>query len=82
MRRTELEFGIMRVTSKGRVTIPKEIRKRLDFLPGTDVEFVTNGKTLYLVKASLSRGEKLVLRMRGAASQGMTTDEVLAMTRG
>ena len=72
----------MRVTSKGRVTIPKEIRDRIGFLPGTDVEFVTNGKTVYLVKASLSRGEKLVLRMRGAAAQGMTTDEVMAMTRG
>jgi len=80
--RAELKFDVMRVTSKGRVTIPKEIRDRLDFQPGTDVEFVTNGKVLYLVKTNLSRGEKLVLRMRGAAALGMTTDEVLAMTRG
>ena len=73
---------VVRITKTGRVTIPKAIRDRFDFLPGTDVEFVTNGKALYLVKANLSRGEKLVLRMRGAAGPGMTTDEVLALTRG
>jgi antitoxin PrlF len=63
------------------VTIPKAIRD-LGFNPGTDVEFITNGKNVYLVKASASRGEKLVLRMRGAAAAGMTTDEVMALTRG
>jgi AbrB family looped-hinge helix DNA binding protein len=72
----------MRVTSNGRVTIPKAIRDRFGFHPGADVEFVTNGKAVYVVKASASRGEKLVLRMRGAAGPGMTTDEVIAMTRG
>jgi antitoxin PrlF len=72
----------MRVTSHGRVTIPKAIRDRFGFRPGADVEFVTNGKNVYLISANLSRGEKLVLRMRGAASGGMTTDEVMAMTRG
>jgi len=64
------------------VTIPKAIRDRFDFLPGTDVEFVTNSKAVYLVNTSLSRGEKLVLRMREAADPGLTTDEVMAMTRG
>jgi AbrB family looped-hinge helix DNA binding protein len=72
----------MRVTSDGRVTIPKAIRERLGFLPGTEVEFVWNRNAVYLIRADASRGEKLVLRMRGAADLGMTTDEVLAMTRG
>jgi len=72
----------MRITSNGRVTIPKAIRDRFGLRPGADVEFTTNGKNVYLVKASASRGEKLVLRMRGAASGGMTTDEVMALTRG
>jgi antitoxin PrlF len=71
----------MRITAQGQVMIPKAIRD-LGFVPGTDVEFVTNGKTVYLVKASASRGEKLVLRMRGAAAAGMTTDEIMAITRG
>jgi AbrB family looped-hinge helix DNA binding protein len=71
----------MRITAQGQVTIPQAIRD-LGFVPGMAVEFVTNGKTVYLVKASASRGEKLVLRMRGAAAAGMTTDEIMAMTRG
>jgi antitoxin PrlF len=71
----------MRVNAKGRVTIPKAVRD-LGFTPGTDVEFITNGRNVYLVKASASRGQKLVLRMRGAATGGMTTDEIMAMTRG
>jgi hypothetical protein len=40
------------------------------------------GKNVYLVTAGASGGEKLVLRIRGAASTGMTTDEVMALTRG
>jgi AbrB family looped-hinge helix DNA binding protein len=40
---------VMRVTAKGRITIPKAIRD-MGFVPGTDVEFVTNGKAVYLVK--------------------------------
>jgi AbrB family looped-hinge helix DNA binding protein len=72
----------MRVTSDGRVTIPKAIRERLGFLPGTEVEFVWNRNAVYLIRADASRGEKLVLRMRGAGLPGMATDEVLAMTQG
>jgi AbrB family looped-hinge helix DNA binding protein len=30
----------MKVTSKGQVTIPADVRKRLGIVPGTDVEFV------------------------------------------
>jgi AbrB family looped-hinge helix DNA binding protein len=72
----------MRITAKGRVTIPKAIRDRHGFLPGTEVEFVWNRNAVHLVRSDATRGEKLVLRMRGAAAYGMTTDEVLAITRG
>jgi len=72
----------MRVTSKGRVTIPKAIRDRFALVAGTEVDFVVTGNVIRLVKAgALSRGEALVLRLRGACRGGMTTDEVLAMTR-
>jgi antitoxin PrlF len=72
----------MHVTSNGRVTIPKAIRDRFGFGSGADVEFITNGTSVYVINANASRGEKLVLRMRGAARGGMTTDEVMSMTRG
>ena len=78
----EVKYAAMRITSDGRVTIPKSIRDRFGFHPGADVEFVTNGKAVYMINANASFGEKLVLRMRGAAGPGMTTDEVMALTRG
>jgi AbrB family looped-hinge helix DNA binding protein len=35
----------MRVTSKGQITMPQDVRKQLGIEPGTDVEFVQeNGK--------------------------------------
>ncbi len=33
----------MRITSRGQVTIPVEIREQLGLLPGTDVEFEVKG---------------------------------------
>ena len=33
----------MRITSKGQVTIPKDIRKAAGLLPDTEVEFVMSG---------------------------------------
>ena len=33
----------MRLTSKGQVTIPEEIRERLGLLPHTEVEFEIDG---------------------------------------
>ena len=40
----------MRVTEKGQVTIPKEIRDRLGIKPGSNVEFVVADKGVMLVK--------------------------------
>jgi AbrB family looped-hinge helix DNA binding protein len=75
----------MRITSKGQVTIPVEIRERLGFLPETDVEFRVDGNAVRLVKLTArkgrSRGESVVARLRGAADVRMTTDQILALTR-
>jgi AbrB family looped-hinge helix DNA binding protein len=40
----------MRVTTKGRVTIPKEIRDRLCIGPGSEVEFVEQAGGIILRK--------------------------------
>jgi AbrB family looped-hinge helix DNA binding protein len=75
----------MRITSKGQVTIPLEIRQKLGLLPNTEVEFRLQGNTARLVKVSSkrghSRGSDLVARLRGKADVRMTTDEILALTR-
>ena len=73
----------MRVTSKGQVTIPIEIRRQLNILPETEVEFVVVGDEIRLrkVRGSQRRGRSLVAMMRGRATTSMTTDEILAHTR-
>jgi len=73
----------MRITSKGQVTIPKEMRDRFGLQPDTDVEFIAEGNSLRLVHATGGgRGDSLVKKMRGVATAGMSTDEIMALTRG
>ncbi|MGH8893578.1 MAG: AbrB/MazE/SpoVT family DNA-binding domain-containing protein [Actinomycetes bacterium] len=75
----------MRVTSKGQVTIPVEIRTRFGFLPDTEVDFIVDGDSVRVVRAggpAGSRGRRVVERLRGRAAGGMSTDEILALTRG
>jgi AbrB family looped-hinge helix DNA binding protein len=74
----------VRVTTKGQVTIPAEIRQRFGFLPDTEVEFVVEKDSVRLVRGEepgRSRGDRVVARLRGRARTGMTTDEILALTR-
>jgi AbrB family looped-hinge helix DNA binding protein len=74
----------MRITSKGQVTIPIEIREKAGFLPDTEVEFKITGNTVVLKKAGSpsKRSRDLINRMRRKATLKMTTDEILALTRG
>ncbi len=74
----------LRITSKGQVTIPVAFRERLGFLSNTEVEFDIDGEMLRLRKAKgdYSRGRLIVSRMRGKATVGMSTEQIMAMTRG
>ncbi len=75
----------MRITSKGQVTIPIEIREKMGLLPNTDVEFQIQGNTVRLKKgagSSSRRPRDLINRMRRKATVEMTTDQILALTRG
>lgn len=74
----------MRITSKGQVTIPQEIRVQLGLLPATEVEFKVT-KAGVLIKKSKSKksfGNKLIDHMRGRSDANMTTDEIMDLTRG
>ena len=73
----------MRLTSKGQVTIPLPIRERLGLLPNTEVEFDVVGESVRIRKAARQRrGSALVSRMKGLASSGLSTEQILALTRG
>lgn len=76
----------MRITSKGQVTIPVEIREKAGLLPDTEVEFELDAKggvRLRRAKASRreGRGAAAVGRLRGRATVKMSTDEIMALTR-
>lgn len=74
----------MKVTSKGQVTIPQKVRERHGLLPGTEVRFIDDGDEVRIVKVTgrHRRGRALVERMRGRARTRLTTDEIMALTRG
>lgn len=76
----------MRITSKGQVTIPIEIRERLGLLPDSEVEFAVEGNAVRISKARArrkrGRGRSIVEHLRGKATARMTTDQIMALTRG
>ena len=75
----------MRITSKGQVTIPLEIRQRVGLAPGMEVDFEVDGDEVRLRRTanSKTRGQLIVEHMRRHPGEGdMTTDEIMAMFRG
>jgi AbrB family looped-hinge helix DNA binding protein len=77
----------MRVTAKGQVTIPRDVREIAGLMPGTDVAFEIDGGVVTLVKMAQggsrkTRGQKLVESLRARGAFKMTTDEVMALMRG
>ena len=76
----------MRITSNGRVTIPKTIREAARLQPGTTVAVILDDSGVRIVRADggpyPERGALAVERLRrhrGAA--WTTTDQVLGLTR-
>jgi len=76
------------VTAKGQVTIPKPVRERLGITPGSSVHFelTEDGRVVLtrvvLTKASMAPAKRRFAQFVGIAGPGMTTDEIMAMTRG
>lgn len=65
----------MRITSKGQVPIPADIRDRLGLLPQTEVVFEIEDDTLRIRRADNGkpgRGKQLSRHMRGRATTSMT----------
>ncbi|WP_067433331.1 AbrB/MazE/SpoVT family DNA-binding domain-containing protein [Nocardioides jensenii] len=74
----------MKLNSKGQVTIPAELRHRLGFAEGDEVQVVEDGNTLRIVhgEAAATRGNRIVNRLRGRANTDKTTDELMELLRG
>ncbi len=76
----------MFITEKGQVTIPIDIREKFGFLPHTEIQFkvrrqqVVLQKVITATKKQNSRNPFQALV--GIAAGRMTTDEIMALTRG
>ena len=76
-----------KVTAKGQVTIPKKIRDLLGIQAGSKVAFTLaeDGRVNLskIDKESASGGQpNRFAVLRGSSSSGMSTEEIMALTRG
>lgn len=77
----------MRITTKGQVTIPQDVRDFAGFQPGTEVEFLIGDDGVVRVVAASGIAERdrrlgaAIAGLRGSADTGLTTDEIMALTR-
>ena len=74
----------MKLTEKGQVTIPIDVRQFLGIQPGDDVDFVIEGEVVRVSRShnSASRGRRIVDHLRAhRADVPMSTDEIMALTR-
>jgi len=74
--------AMSKMTTKGQVTLPKRLRDHLGLKPGSDVEFELAEDGRVFLKTRNPPPESSFARLRGSAKLGMTTDELMALTRG
>ena len=74
----------MRLTIKGQVTIPREIRDYLSVSPYDEVEFVVKNGNVLLVKSDRFTGElrEHLRKIRGQGLAQINTDDIMKITRG
>jgi antitoxin PrlF len=73
----------IRVTSKGRVTVPKRVRDYLGIEPGTEVVFrrAADG-SIVIERADGTRPPSRFAKLVGSAGPGPSTDEIMELLRG
>ncbi|MFD7153828.1 AbrB/MazE/SpoVT family DNA-binding domain-containing protein [Kribbella sp. NPDC059898] len=74
----------MRLNSKGQVTIPAELRRKHHLHEGDEVTVVEGRDGLRIIRMAEAetRGQRLVREMRGRATSGMSTEELMELLRG
>ena len=70
------------VTAKGQITIPKAVREALGVKPGSKVDFkaLDDGHIAIVKQGPKPKGR--FDRFVGIATTKLTTDEIMALTRG
>ena len=73
----------IKITSNGRVTIPKRVRDYLGIEPGTQVAFrLAADGSIVVERADGTRPPSRFEKFLGSAGPGPSTDEIMAMLRG
>src|SRR3990170_1755196 len=81
----------MRITSKGQVTIPKLIRDKAGITPESDHDLAFQNGKVVIEKVAVDEAAKRkrrrefaewLDRVRGTGDSGLTTEEIMDMTRG
>ena len=81
----------MKITARGQITIPADIRSKAGLRPHTEVDVSVSGGTVVIQRKKAIRrrsrqaadpGEQLIAALRGSGTGDMTTDEIMALTRG
>jgi antitoxin PrlF len=71
------------VTAKGQVTIPKAVRDLLGIVPGSRIDFLRAADgSVVLTRVDERQPVSRFAKLRGHAGEGLTTDEIMALTRG
>ena len=70
----------MNVTSKGQVTIPKNIRDQYHIDEHTEIDFTAENGKIFLVPRPLKKDR--FEKVRGKADEGLSTEEIMKLTRG
>ena len=72
------------LTSKGQVTVPKEVREFLSIGPGSKVTFELTPAGDVVIRPLVVRSARRspLAKLRGTATVRMRTDEIMALTRG
>jgi len=73
----------MRISTKGQVTIPIEMRTKFGLLPCTEVNFVLQNDGILIKKkqGSKRKGSKLLEQLSGKSRLNMSTEYIMKLTR-
>ncbi|MER8400785.1 AbrB/MazE/SpoVT family DNA-binding domain-containing protein [Mesorhizobium sp. M1348] len=72
-----------KVTAKGQVTIPKPVRELLGIVPGSRVDFRrADDGNVVITRTDKKQPASRFAKLRGHAGKGLSTDAIMALTRG
>ena len=77
------KIDFMRVSTKGQVTIPYEMRTKLGMLPCTEVDFILQDDGILIQKqhGSKRKGSKMLEQLSGKSRLNMSTEYIMKLTR-